>query len=105
VVALTSKVTQAADAMHRNKIAGECAAVAQGVVGGNSGTEQRRCFGVSQSFRYRHQRLYGSDDILLITAVLADARNFQITAIAKISTPALATGVVLAPCQPTPTRC
>ncbi len=70
--------------------------MAQGVVGGNSGTEQRRCFGVSQSLRYGHQRFYGSDHVLLITAVIADARNFQIPAIAKISTPALATGVVLA---------
>ena len=70
--------------------------MAQGVVGGNSGTEQRRCFGVSQSLRYGHQRFYGSDHVLLITAVIADARNFQIPAIAEISTPALATGVVLA---------
>jgi hypothetical protein len=33
---------------------------------------------------------------LLITAVIADARNFQIPAIAGISAPALATRVVLA---------
>ena len=37
---------------------------------------------------------------MLIAAVIADAGNFQIAAIAKISAPALATGVVL-PAMPT----
>ena len=47
-------------------------------------------------FRHRHQRLHRSHHVLLVSAVIADARNFQVPAIAKISAPALATRAVMA---------
>ena len=49
---LNSEVTQTADALHRDKVAGESAAVPQRVEGGNARAEQRRGFGVTQTFRY-----------------------------------------------------
>src|SRR5208282_2151664 len=93
---LNSQMTQTADTLHRNKVAGESTAVPQRVVGGNSGAEQRCRVGVTESFRYRRQCLNRSHHVLLVSAVIADARNFQIPAIAKVSAPALATRVVLA---------
>ena len=68
----------------------------QRVVGGDSSAQQRRRFGVLQTFRYRRQRLHGSHHVLLVSTVIADAANFQVPAIAEISAPALPTRVVLA---------
>ena len=93
---LNSEVTQTADALHRNQVAGKRTAVPQRVEGGNSGAEQRRRFDVAQTFRYRRQRLDRSHHVLLVSAVIADARNFQVPAIAKISAPARETRAVLA---------
>src|SRR5580698_8095355 len=71
------------------------AAVAQRVEGRNSGPEQRGGFGIIERFRYRYQRLYRSKHVLPVSAVTADARNFQVPAIAKVSAPARRTCVVL----------
>ena len=93
---LNSEVTQTADTLHRDQVAGERAAVPQRVERGDSGAEQRRRFDGAQTLRYRHQRLHRSHHVLLVSAVIADARNFQIPAIAKISAPACETRAVLA---------
>src|SRR5580704_19344563 len=69
----------------------------QRIVGSNSGAKQRRCVHVAQTLRDRHQRLHWRQHVLLISAGIADARNLQILAVAKISTPARGTCVVLAP--------
>jgi len=44
---LNPEVTKTADTFHRNQVSGERTAMPQRVVGGNSGTEQRRCFGIA----------------------------------------------------------
>ncbi len=74
---------------------GQRAAVPQCVVGGDSGAEQRRCFDIAETFRYRRQRFHRSQHVLLVSAVIADAGNLKILAIAKISAPARAARVVL----------
>ena len=50
------------------------------------------------------QGFYRSHHVLLIPAVIADARNLHVAAIAKVSPPALATGVVVTavPADPDP---
>lgn len=68
----------------------------QCVAGGNSGAEQGRCIDVAQTGEYRHQRFDESHHVSLLSAVITDARDFQITAIAKVSPPALGTSVILA---------
>src|SRR5262249_42626650 len=93
---LNPQVAQTADPLYSDKVARKRTAVPQRVVGGNSRAEQRGCFDVAQGLRYCHQCLDRSHHVLLISAVIADAWNFQIPAIAKISTLALAAGVVVA---------
>jgi hypothetical protein len=70
--------------------------MAQRVVCGNSCAEQRRCFNVTEMFRYRRQRFDGRHNVLLVSAVVADARDFQVLAIAKIPAPARGTRAVVA---------
>src|SRR4029077_5909741 len=92
---LNSKVPQTADALHRNKTTRRRAAVSQGVKGRDSGTKQRRCFGVAQRVGYFRQCVDGSDHVLLIAPVVADTRNFGVAAVKVASTPAFETRVVL----------
>src|SRR5512146_2912743 len=44
---LNAEVPQTTDTLHRNNVAGERTTVAQCVVSGDSGAEQRCCFGVT----------------------------------------------------------
>ncbi len=90
-------MTQTADTLHCNKVTGKRTAVPQRVEGSNPRAEQRCCFNVTETFRYRCQRLHGSHHVLLVSPVIADAGNFQIPAIAKISAPARQTRAILAP--------
>src|SRR6185437_1527166 len=71
-------------------------AVPQRIEGSNSGAEKRCCIHITQTFRYGGQCLRGSHHVLLVSAVITDPRNFQITAIAKISAPAGEACVVVA---------
>jgi len=89
-------VTQAADPDHRNQVARHRAAVPQRVVCGDSGAKQRCCFRGVQSLGYGHQRLHGSQQVLPVSPVIADAWDLQIPAIAKIAAPARGTRIVLA---------
>src|SRR3989441_1021668 len=81
---LNSQMTQPADPQHSHEIAGERAAVPQGVVSGDSGAEKRRCFRGVEAFRNRGQRLHRGHHIFLVPAVKADTRYFQICAVAEI---------------------
>lgn len=89
-------MTEAADALDCNQVAGKGAAVAQRVVGGDAGAQQRRCVHVFEAVGDGNERLDGSDHVLLIAAVVADAGDLLIAAIDKIAAAALATGVVVA---------
>src|SRR6266446_1526863 len=93
---LNAEVTKTADPLHRDKISGESAGVAQRVVCRDSSAEQRRCFDGIETFRNGCERRDRSHHVLLITAVVADARNFHILAITKISAPAIKTYTVVA---------
>src|SRR5206468_667422 len=93
---LDAQVTQAADALHGDEIAGQRTAVAKSVVGGNSGVEQGRGFDVTEAIRDRHQSFHWGQHVFLISAVIADAGDLHAPAIAKISAPAFAAGIVVA---------
>src|ERR1700730_18198028 len=75
---LNSQMTQAANALHCDQVTGQGTTVPQRIVGSDSGAKQRCRLGVTQSFRYGDQRFYGSDHVLLVSAVIADARNLHI---------------------------
>src|SRR5262249_28309652 len=92
---LDAKMPQAADALHGNKIARQRAAVAERVVGGDAGVEQRSRIGVSEAIWDRHQRFHWGKHVFLISAVVADAGNFHVPAVAEISTTAFAAGAVM----------
>ena len=49
---LNAEVTETADSLHGDEVAGERTTVPQRVEGGNAGAEQRRRFGVAQAVRY-----------------------------------------------------
>jgi hypothetical protein len=68
----------------------------QRVEGGDSGAEQRRSFGVTQTFRYRRQRLDRCGHVLLVSTVIADTGYFHVPAITKISATALGARAVVA---------
>jgi len=81
---LNSEMAQAADPLHRNKIAGKRPAMPQRVVCSDAGAEQRRCFDGAQSIRLsRAKRLDGRHHVLLISTVVANTWNFHVPAIAK----------------------
>src|SRR6185503_19563771 len=86
---LNGEVPQTADADHGNKVAGTRTATAQCSERGDSRAEQRRGLRVAETVRHCRQRLHRSNHVLLVSAVIADAGNFPVPAIAEISTPAL----------------
>src|SRR5579864_7119958 len=88
-------MTQAADALHGDKIAGHRAAVAEGVVGCDSGVEQGRSFHITQSLWDRHQRFFRRYHVLLVSAVIADSAYLHVSAIPKVSAPAFPAGAVV----------
>ncbi len=92
---LHSQVTESANALHRDQIAGESAAVPQRVVGGDSSAEQWSRFGILQAIGHRSQCFNRRDHVLLISAVIADAGDHHILTIGKVAAPALDTGIVL----------
>ena len=92
---LNAEMAKAADAEDGDEITGESAAVAKGVVGGDAGAEKRTGFGVGESFGEGGEGFDCSDHELLIAAVVRDAGDFEIAAIAKVAAAALEAGVVL----------
>src|SRR5579883_1914234 len=85
---LNAEMPEASDPLHGNEIPRRSAAVPERVEGRYAGAEKRRRFGGVEAVRNRHQRLHRNHHILVVSAVIADARYFQIPAIAKISAPA-----------------
>src|SRR5215468_10176458 len=91
---LDSEMAEAADAFHRNKIAGRRAAVSQSIKRGDSRAQQRACFGITECVWYRRQCVDGSDHVFLISPVVADTCDFGVTTIEEASTPTFDTRVV-----------
>src|SRR2546428_1733968 len=94
---LNSKVPQAADALHGNEVRWHSPAVAEGIEGGDSGAHQRTCLCGIQALRHGCERFDRGEHVFLIAAVIADAGNFQVEAIRKISAAASNASAVLAP--------
>ena len=88
-------MTKSADTLDSDEVAGGCTAVAQRVEHSDAGAEQWRRLGITQTFRYRHNSLHRSHHILLVSPVVADARNFQVLAVAKISSLARSAGPIV----------
>src|SRR5207244_3401703 len=92
---LNAQMTKSADTLDSDEVAGGCTAVAQRVEHSDAGAEQWRRLGITQTFRYRHNSLHRSHHILLVSPVVADARNFQVLAVAKISSLARSAGPIV----------
>src|SRR5271169_4559963 len=88
-------MAQTANTFDRDQSARRRAAVPQRVKGCDSGTQQRSRFGIAECVGYRRQRFDGSDHVLLVSTVVADARNLRVTAVQDASAPAFGTCVVL----------
>src|SRR6185312_10332385 len=88
-------MTQTPDSLHGHNVAGQSAGVAQRIVGRNPGAEQRRGIDVGQAVRNRHQRFNRSQHVLLIAAVVADAGNLLVLAVAEIAAPAFAARAIM----------
>src|SRR5579863_4323738 len=93
-------MAQTANTLDRDQSARRRAAVSQSVKGRDSRTQQRSRFGIAECVGYRRQRFDGSDHVLLVSTVVADACNFRVTAVQEASSPAFGTRVVL-PAMPT----
>src|SRR5712692_4763967 len=92
---LNSKVPQAADALHGNEVRWHSPAVAEGIEGGDSRAHQRTCLCGIQALRHGCERFDRGEHVFLIAAVIADAGNFQVEAIRKISAAASNASAVL----------
>src|SRR5713101_6411481 len=88
-------MAQTANTLDRDQSARRRAAVPQSVKGRDSRTQQRSRFDIAECVGYRRQRFDGSDHVLLVSTVVADASNFRVTAVQEASSPAFGTGVVL----------
>src|SRR6202022_1479519 len=87
---LDAKGTEAADALDRHGVARARTAVAERVVGGDSGAEQRRGFGGVQILGNARGGFVRDDDVLGVAAVVADAGDLLAFAVDE---EALAAGV------------
>src|SRR6266403_3399269 len=93
---LNSKMPEAADALDGDEIGRQCAAVAQGVEGGDSRAKERAGFHGVEAVRHCGERFHGSDHVFLIAAIEADSGNFQVAAIGEISAAAREASALLA---------
>src|SRR5215472_2053602 len=84
-----------ADSLNSHKVARHGTAMAQRVECSNAGAHQRRGFSGIQRLRHGRQRLPRNHRVLLVSAVIADATDFQILACAEVAASARRTRVVL----------
>ncbi len=82
---LDSEVAEAADALDCDEVGGERAAVAEGVEGGDSGAEEWGGFDVFEGLGDGCEGFDGGDHVLRVAAVVADAGDFEVTAVAEVS--------------------
>src|SRR5262249_23700693 len=83
-----AKVPGPADALNSHGVAGRRAAVAQGVVGGDSGTEERAGLGRVEPIGDARHRLGRDDRVLSVAAVEGDTRHLAVLAVDEVSPPA-----------------
>ena len=93
---LDSEVAEAADALDGYEVGGERAAVAEGVEGGDSCAEERAGFDVGEGFGDGCEGFDGGDHVLRVAAVVGDAGDFEVAAVAEVSAAAGEAGAVLA---------
>ena len=72
---LNSQMTQAADALHRNQVAGPGPGMTHGIENCNPGAHQRRGVISGKVIGYGRDRFGGDHDILGVAAVVAEAGN------------------------------
>src|SRR5262249_2799834 len=84
-----------ADTLHRHEIIWRRAAMSKSVKSGDSRAQQRAGFGIVKCVRYHRQCFDGSDHVLLIASVVADACNWGVATVEEPSTAAFNTGIVV----------
>src|SRR5216683_550613 len=70
--ALNPEMAQPSDALHRDHVAGPGAGIAEGIVYGDTGAEQRGGLVGGQLVRHRGHRLGGRDHVFGVAAIEAD---------------------------------
>jgi hypothetical protein len=70
---LDGEVAEAADAEDGDGVSGAGSRVAERVEGGDAGAEQRSGVGVGEAFGHEGEGVGGGDDVVRVTAVVADA--------------------------------
>src|SRR5262245_4642103 len=93
---LDAKVAKSADSLNCDQVAGQRAAVPEGVKGRNSGAHEGRRFCWVQRLRHVGQSLYRRYHVFRIPAVIAHPANLDIRAGDEISTPARGASAILA---------
>ena len=73
---LNSEVTEAADALHCDQVAGACSGIAQSVVDGDSGAEQRSGFGGGQVVGHGGDGFGWEHHVFGVASIEADGGNF-----------------------------
>src|SRR5690349_7131426 len=93
---LDAEMAEAADPLNGDQIARGCAAMAQGVEGGDTGAENRGRFGRIKRIGHGSDGFGGNDCVLGVTAVEAEAGDFFVGAVDKVAAAALRTRTVMA---------
>src|SRR6202021_846826 len=86
---LNSKMAEAADTLHRNQIVGKPPPCPKAVERGKPGAQDAPRLNRPPGFGNRRQGFDRPHHVLGVSPVIADARNFLIDAVDKISAPAL----------------
>src|SRR5207253_9234744 len=95
VCKLNSQMSKSADALNGHQVSRPRAAMAQRVVSSNSRTQQRRSFRRIEAFRNEGKSLNGSEHVLLVSAIKADAGDLAIRTQHQIATAALIAGSIM----------
>src|SRR5262249_56651945 len=85
---LDCQMTEPADALDAHQIARQGAAVTKGVEGRDARAHERRRLGWIERLRHFRHGFYRGDHVLLIAAVVADARRLRVRAVRKVAPPA-----------------
>jgi hypothetical protein len=77
---LNAQVTQPSDALHGDQVSGTGANVAQRVVGGDSGAQQRGSLVCGQFLRHQGHRFGGRDHVLRVASIEVNAGDLLVIA-------------------------
>ena len=93
---LNSQMSEAADSLHGYQVAGARAGIAQRVIDGDAGAQQRRGFVGGEIVGHERDRFGGDDDVLGVTSVEVKGGNFLELAVDEVAAAAGVAGEAVA---------